>query len=151
MENASKALLIAGGFLITILLLTLFSYLYTRMAENTAHIQESLEKHEISEFNQQFLNYEGRGERTGSTPLTSQDVATLINLAKDNNENQKFPTQVAIYLGSKNDANNLVDSRTYIEWLDTNKTLDKKYKCTTVHVDAGTLLVDYVIIVEIIG
>jgi hypothetical protein len=61
MENASKALLIAAAVLIAILLLTLFSYLMTRMSENTARIHAIMEQSEIAEFNQQFFNYEGRG------------------------------------------------------------------------------------------
>ena len=42
MENASKALLIAGGVLIAILLLTLFSYLFRQMASSTSNIYENL-------------------------------------------------------------------------------------------------------------
>ncbi|MFR2197112.1 MAG: hypothetical protein ACLS5Y_06125 [Clostridia bacterium] len=54
MENASKALIIAGGILIAILLLTLFSYLFGQMASSTSSIYQTIEKHEKDEFNQQF-------------------------------------------------------------------------------------------------
>ena len=57
MENASKALLISGGVLIAILILTLFSYLFSKMAGSSSNIYAALEKHEKDEFNQQFINY----------------------------------------------------------------------------------------------
>lgn len=142
MENASKALLIAGGVLIAILLLTLFTYLFRQMSENTSSIYETLEKSEIAEFNQQFLNYEGRGNIPGSTPLTVQDVATLINLAQDSSKNSKFLTTVQIlYRG-----NNLASNQNYVTWLKDNLTSSLTYNCTEVHVDTSTLLVDYVVI-----
>ena len=95
MENASKALLIAGGVLIAILILTLFAYLFGQMAENTSNIYNTIEQSEIAEFNQKFINYEGRGiGELSDKPLTVQDVATLINLAQDNNKNPKFPTKL---------------------------------------------------------
>ena len=52
MENASKALIIAGGVLIAIFLLTLFTYLFSHMAESTSGIYSMLDQAEISEFNQ---------------------------------------------------------------------------------------------------
>lgn len=146
MENASKALLIAGGVLIAILLLTLFAYLFGQMAESTSNIYDTLNQSEIAEFNQQFFNYEGRG--LGSLvdkPLTIQDVATLINLAQDNNQNKKFPTTIAIYLGSVG-GTNLAETQNYFEWLKNNQTLDTKYNCRQVHVKTETLLVDYILI-----
>ena len=139
MENASKALLIAGGVLIAILLLSLFAYITRQMGDSTAGIYSMLNQHEISEFNQQFINFEDRD-------LTAQDVATLINLARDSNEKAKFPTEIAIYNGTKAASNDLAKSENYIEWLDTNKTSNNTYKCTEVHINQNSMLVDYVII-----
>ena len=105
MENASKALLIAGQVLIAILLLTLLSYLFTKMHENTVAIQEKMNLNEKMEFNQQFLVYDGIQDRViGKTDdgediygaLTAQDVASIINLAKSNNINPKFPTIIQV-------------------------------------------------------
>ena len=58
MENASKALLIAGSVLIAILLLTLFSYLFTKMSEDSSRIVDAIEQNNKLEFNQQFLTYD---------------------------------------------------------------------------------------------
>lgn len=146
MENASKALLISGGVLIAILLLSLFAYIIRQIGASTAGIYSTLEQHEISEFNQQFINFEGRGVLKNTSPLTVQDVATLINLARDNNEKAKFPTEIAIYNGTKVDSNDLAKSENYIEWLDTNKTANNTYKCSEVHINETSKLVDYVLI-----
>ncbi len=133
MENASKALLISGGVLIAILILTLFSYLFSKMAGSSSNIYAALEKHEKDEFNQQFINYEGKKE------LKVQDVATLINLSKNSKENSKFKTDVKIMVGSTD-----VSSQESNDWLKDNVSSNKKYKCTSVHINSDTELVDKV-------
>ena len=133
MENASKALLISGGVLIAILILTLFSYLFSQMAGSSSNIYAALEKHEKDEFNQQFINYEGKKE------LKVQDVATLINLSKNSKENSKFKTEVKILVGSTD-----VSSQESNDWLKNNVSSNKKYKCTLVHINNDTELVDKV-------
>lgn len=149
MENASKALIIAGGILIAILLLTLFSYLFGQMASSTSSIYQSIEKHEKDEFNQQFLNYEGRGIVTRKNAegeevinyLTPQDVATLINLAQNSENNSKFRNKVEIYLDGT-----VMEESTKKNWLQNNGNKDAKYKCRTVNINSDTLLVDKVYI-----
>lgn len=151
MENASKALLMAGGVLIAILLLTLFAYLFGKMASSTSSIYQTIEKHEIDEFNQQFLNYEGRGiikrknAKGEEVPnyLTPQDVATLINLAQNSEKNSKFNAKVEVTLGGK------PISKTSKEWLQENGSTEKKYICQSIHVNSDTLLVDRVEILSL--
>lgn len=157
MENASKALIMAGGVLIAILLLTLFSYLFTKISSSTASIYDNLEKHEIDEFNQQFLNYEGRGTKVvGKTkdsngndvddynPLVAQDIATLINLAKNAEKNSKISAKVKIKLGRDSDISSHYSSGE--EWLKNNIRSNQKYKCTKVNINTDTQLVNEVII-----
>lgn len=90
MENAAKALFIAAGVLLAILLLTLFSYLSSQMADSVRDIYDLLEQSDVSEFNQQFIAYEGRSN------LTIQDVVTIVNLAKDANKAQDAPAPVNV-------------------------------------------------------
>lgn len=135
MENASKALLIAAAVLIAILLLTLFSYLMTRMSENTARIHAIMEESEIAEFNQQFLNYEGIG-----TPLTAQDVVTIINLANNANQMQKWPVTINVLVDGTNISN-------IEEFLIQN--IESKYKCNSIEIDSSTKIVKKVTIVKI--
>ena len=142
MENASKALIMAGGDLIAILLATLFVYLFRQMASSTSNVYSLIEKHEIDEFNQKFLNYEGRED------LVYQDVATLINLAENAEKNSKFKIKVEIKLG------NTTISDTSRQWLEknisksNNKNEIKVYKCEKVQINPDTLLVDEVVLSE---
>ena len=132
MENASKALIMAGGVLIAILLLTLFSYLFSKMASDTSSVYDDLQKHEIDEFNQRFLNFEGRND------LTAQDVATLINLAQDSGKDARVSSKVKISLGGTD-----ITSKDSNVWLKENGNSSTKYKCT-VSIDPNTSLVNIV-------
>lgn len=151
MENASKALIITGGILIAILLLTLFSYLFGHMASSTSSIYQTIEKHEKDEFNQQFLNYERRGitplkrineagvEETYYNNLKPQDIATLLNLAKNAKQNSKFKVDVKIYLNEVD-----ISNQNSNEWLRNNINSNKEYQCDKVNINHDTLLVDEV-------
>ena len=137
MENASKALLIAGTFLIAILLLTLFSYLFTQMKEDSLKIVEAINQNEKAEFNQQFLVFDRMQNRIieyeNNDPtkpvygyLTVQDVASIINLAKDHNKKPKFPTTISVIYNSVNWADSAHDGQ---RWLIEKARLNEKYDC----------------------
>ena len=132
MENASKALLISAGVLIAILLLTLFSYLMRQMGDSTSEIYSTLSQHEITEFNQKFLNYEGRDN------LSIQDVVTIINLAKDNNKKINRPTIIEVKVDGSDWSDKTLDV--------VKQNLDKTYTCSNVNINQSTLLVKEVII-----
>ena len=80
MENVTKALLIAAGALLFILLFSLISYLFTQMGGDVSSIYADLTESDVTEYNQVLLNYDGRDD------LTVQDVVSIINYALDNNE-----------------------------------------------------------------
>lgn len=79
MENAAKALLIAGGVLITIVVVSIGTYLMKNMGEQTSRFYEIMEMSEVTKFNEQFFKYEGKD-------LNMQDVVSIMNLARDNNK-----------------------------------------------------------------
>ena len=89
MENASKALLIAGAMLILMLVLTVGIYLTKRMSSQTTEIYKALEQSDIDELNQKFYVYEGRN-------IYIQDVVSIINLAKNINEKKKIQTKINV-------------------------------------------------------
>lgn len=91
MENASKALLIAGGFLLMILLLSLMTFVFSNMAQKSSNIYDRFSESDITEFNQKFLQFEDR-------KLGIQEVVTIINTAKEQNENPKVPTSVNVMI-----------------------------------------------------
>ena len=137
MENASKALLISAGVLLAILLLSLFAYLMRQMGASTSGIYSTLSQHEISEFNQKFLNYEGRKK------LSIKDVITIVNLAKDNNEKANRPTIIEVKVDDELDWS----KKTTEELNDLLKQkIDLTYSCTKVETDYSSLLVKKIII-----
>lgn len=89
MENASKALLIAGGVLIAILVMTVGVYFSRMIADHSARVYAQLEESRRTEFNQKFLNYDvNHRKKDGSSniDLTIQDVVTIANLAQNSNK-----------------------------------------------------------------
>ena len=77
--------------------------------------------------------------------LTYQDVASLINKAKNDNKNQEFPTTIKVYMNSIR-GENLVSKYTAEQWLSTKMNSAERYKCHEVHINEETTLVDYIII-----
>lgn len=72
MENASKALIMAGGILIGLLIASLFAYEMMSVAASGREHQKQMDIKNITEFNAQFSKYEGK-------QLTAQEVATMFN------------------------------------------------------------------------
>lgn len=79
MENASKALIMAGGVLIGVLILSLAVYLFADFGSTSAQINEQNAEKQLTQFNSQFTSYEGK------EGLTIYDVITVASLAKENN------------------------------------------------------------------
>lgn len=80
MENATKALIMAAGILIGIMVISLAVYLFTSFGKyGNSFSQKSYEK-EISEFNANFTKYYG-----SNVTATIHEIITLANLAKENN------------------------------------------------------------------
>ena len=78
MENASKALLIAGGVLITMIVASLGVYLYSVYHEHSENMLAAMSEKEVSEFNSKFWAFEGR-------ELTANELISVLNLARNNN------------------------------------------------------------------
>lgn len=83
MENASNALLMAAGILISIMLISLGTYLFATFGNYSKNINNNLNQTQIDEFNSQFTKYETDSEQ--SNLCTAHDIVTIINLAKDSN------------------------------------------------------------------
>ena len=79
MENATKALLIAGGVLVVIILIALGISLLNSTSGTTEQVKSSLSAQEILIFNSQFQQYDGT--QRGSA------VKSLIRLVQQNNTN----------------------------------------------------------------
>ena len=88
MENAAKALIIAGAILLSILLISLGIYIFQQA--NGVISGSGMTKAEISSFNQQFTKYEGT--KTGS------EVRALVQevIANNSSEDASDETQITL-------------------------------------------------------
>lgn len=89
MENASKALLMAAGVLIGILIISLGVYLFANFGGTSSQIHADIEKNQIEQFNSQFTTYVGKDN------VTIHDIISMANLATQNNRNYEFSKQGA--------------------------------------------------------
>lgn len=80
MENASKALLIAGAILLAILIISLGIAIFTQAQDTIGN--SGMSKAEITSFNSQFTKYEGAKKR-------GSEVKALINEVKASNATDK--------------------------------------------------------------
>lgn len=94
MENASKALIIAGAILLSILIIALGIYVFN-MAKN-ASSTSSLDELEVSQFNQQFTNYRGKQLGSGVVDLLDKVVA---NASANKDSDERLPD--IIYLDNR--------------------------------------------------
>lgn len=85
MENASKALIMAAGVLIGVILLSLMAYMFISFAMSSAEIHKENEQNQLNEFNSQFTSYMGK------EGVTIYDVVTVANLATESNIYYEFP------------------------------------------------------------
>lgn len=81
MENASKALIMAGGVLIAIIIVSVIVLAFQRSGNVSADYSKSISREEISTFNANFTKYLDH-------ELTIHQVVTIYNFAKNNNTKQ---------------------------------------------------------------
>lgn len=79
MENASKALIIAGAILLSILLISLGIFVFTQAQDTLGSI--NLDEQEVLAFNNKFLAYEGT--------IRGSQLKQLFNLVDSNNASAK--------------------------------------------------------------
>lgn len=80
MENASKALIMAGGVLIGIMVLTLWVYLFMSFGAQSEEMYGKIEEQQKVEYNAQYTIYDGRDD------ITIYDIISVANLAYENNK-----------------------------------------------------------------
>ena len=78
MENASKALVIAGGVLITILVVSLFILFVNQVSDFEKSRSDEVKDSQLASFNEQFTQY-------ARNDLKGVDLISLINKVIDYN------------------------------------------------------------------
>ena len=96
MENASKALLMAAGVLIGVLILSLAVFLFVSFGGTSAKIHDTVQKKQLAKFNTQFTNYETKES------VTIYDIVSVANLATENNRENQLQKKTASTNGIDN-------------------------------------------------
>lgn len=103
MENASKALLMAAGVLMGVVILSLAAYLFVTFSSSADDVKSEIANNQLNKFNSQFLAYEQRED------LTVYDILTAVNLAENNNKYYQLEPGDTNYITVKVD-NSVVNS-----------------------------------------
>lgn len=121
MENASKALMMAGGVLLVLLTVAVAVMLHNRYKESAQSIEKTQSAQEISTFNNEFEKYVGRQD------ITVQEIMTLSNLISE------YSKKGIIVEGYIN--NSLLINEITIEDLSANLSSKKTYKFEEIKYD----------------
>lgn len=95
MENASKAILIAGGILITIIVISIFYFIFSNIGVMVEGTETEAERAELIAFNSGFEAYNKK-------LMYGIDIISVLNQAIDNN--RKYNVE---YYNSPKDKNDL--------------------------------------------
>ena len=156
MENASKALIMAGEILIGIMIVSIAVYLFNMMGEYSRNTNKTIEDSQIAQFNSQFLKYYGSiTDNNGNTePIkcTIHDIVSLANLANKNNEEYELNETDDLYITIKI-KNEVINDKDMVELIKDNS-LDstnnvKYFKCEECNINQNTGRVKYMKFVEI--
>ena len=104
MENASKALMMAAGVLIGLLILSLAVFLFTNFGAASAEAHRQNEENQINQFNAQFTVYEGTGKKSANLSSMINKV-TMSNGGSENKVLIEFDGK----LYEEAEINNIVD------------------------------------------
>ncbi|HIT70981.1 MAG TPA: hypothetical protein IAD08_03595 [Candidatus Scatovivens faecipullorum] len=88
MENASKALLIAGAILLAILIIAIGMFIYNSAQSTINNSMQSMSTQEVQAFNNEFMSFEGR--QTGSN-IKSMIGTLIANANTYRDEPTKIP------------------------------------------------------------
>ena len=137
MENAVKALYIAAGVLIGVMILSLGVALFASLQNYVDSAQERVEFNELNSFNTQFTKYINYENGVRQYELTIQDIITAAGRANENNSSYNLDTTqwqesesflyVSVYLNGIRIDKNIKEQM--VNLLGDN--LGKKYKCTS--------------------
>lgn len=83
MENASKAMIIAGAVLIGIIIISIGVSLWKDYSEFSQDNAKNIRNQQLSEFNVKFQKYNYNDKQENYA--TAQDIRTIVNLANDYN------------------------------------------------------------------
>ena len=113
MENATKALLVAGAVLIAILIITVLATVLKSTGNVSKQYDQSASLEQVTTFNSNFTKYIGKY-------LTIHDVVTICNFEKQNK------THVVIITANEKSEDDIKNDNSKIEIVNINGKLTKK-------------------------
>ena len=134
MENASKALIIAGAVLIGILIISMGVLLATTLQKTAKTQYTSMSTNEIQKFNSEITK--NFIIENGETYITAQGIITLKNILNTETYEDLVEVQPKLNEKIQNDAKFLSEYGTKKE--SSNNEI-KKYKVTTQYSDQGMI------------
>lgn len=143
MENASRALLMAASVLVGILIISVGVALFNSFGGSSKNIIDKIEEGKITEFNNQFSKYYGLPQG-----ITAHDVITIVNLARQNNNELEAtsPDYIRIQVNTDNNFEKKTEND-YIKFIKDNMlvkdendkyTKTKFFECTQIDVSEET-------------
>ena len=134
MENISKALMIAAGVLISILVISIGVYLFVNYGNIGSSYDKNMEAIDIQKFNSNFTKFQGRNN------ITIHEIITLVNFVKQYKEETGI--DIKVYLTSDELKDN--DNITLIENYST-----KHFECTNIEDKDNDGKIDFIIFKDI--
>ena len=116
MENASKALLIAGAILLCILIIAIGMYIYNSAQSTITESMNSMSTQEIEAFNNQFAGYEGAQSGSNVKALMGRLIGNVDTYKDESARVPQVYIQRAYSSGSEQCATyaNACDLSTYV-------------------------------------
>lgn len=118
MENATKALLIAGGIAVAIIILSFGINAYSKLRKQANVVSTELDLKQLQSFNAVFEQYRER------TDVTSQELISLFNYKISKSD------EFAVYMAVDNSTFTLAGPDSQIEFIKNNR--DKTYRCRNI-------------------
>ncbi len=125
MENATKALIIAGGILIGILILSIGVLLINNAQTLSRSYDEKLQTDAINGFNNKFMQF--------ATEINAQQMVSLINMIYENNRTNYADRKITINVSGDHELR-FVTGNEIVADDDTFKIMNegRTYECTQV-------------------
>lgn len=142
MENAVKALYIAAGVLLGVMILSLAVVLYSNLQSYIENTNNQIEFNELTRFNTNYSKYIGQD-------VTIQDIVTIASMAYENNMSYNTNPEEwtisdnSLYIqidldGSRIDNSIENDNGGMLELLERNSNSTTTYRCTENNVEYST-------------
>jgi len=98
MENASKALIIAGEILLALLVLSAAVYLIIAMRNVTDTYQNTMSEQEVTKFNMYFTKYDAREDGDQKGDILIQEIVSAMQYAQEFNNEKNPNNPIKVYI-----------------------------------------------------